>query len=755
MKNLITLLLFLISFTYQSLSQTNPKQKSTALAEMEKQMAEAMKDMSPEEQAQMKEMMKGMIPAMTEPPTALFMYTDFETNAQLVPKKDMARIARIPKQKVTAATISTYAIKLYAQIMAKGEPQEIALIKSVLTKAITASDLNNAAILAMAQGHPQAAMAFSMKAVQKEPANVNFQNNMAALLSQYGYEEQAIPVLNKLVKELRDNSTVLNNLGQAWFGLGELDSAKTHIYRAIAVNSSHAEALLCGGLIDEIQGDPIKAEAKYVKAIEKGPNPVIQKVLKNKAGKKGSDQIDFEKLKNSITIYDYFPKDWIIIPELSDHLSGFETDQSIQNGYANMFEDLHATLEKVLETASLDAQAMANKGEDEFVSTMMLENTKGVNKMSLTATTVLSVLNTYMAQWQQQFAQDNQALQNEIDASSERMKKPGKDDKCPDIDGKNGSYLAYINPKIREFYTRKIEEFRVWLNAYCTWSWYVTGNPKNVILMSCLGWTTNLKTLYESAVLEQKSDSKCGEKTEERELKIINTPSIPNFSCPAIVQVPIGKDWQQLTNATKNFDKNSLGIKNNPSKAVPNHSVSFTAGKSTIAESGVAPSVSTSAGSISSSVTDAEVNEAMDRGLSQAFNKINSSKTNDDELAPIGKKIPEDELTPIGKPIPEDLLTPLADLRRSNALRDLLKKMMSTDCDKVKSPEEKLKEALKEIEAKKFKRLDDLADEMVVNDELKEDVKELENIKQNGIQSTINTNVQVPGNIQPQKGLFQ
>ncbi len=737
-KNILILsLLFLsVNLFAQNPSSKAAKKGNPSVSEMQKQMEESMKDMDPEEKAEFQKMMKSIMPAMTEPSEAMFVYADFETNAQLVPKKDVARIAAIPKQEVTFATINNYASNLYAKIMARGEPQEIALIKSILTKAITASDLNNAAILAMAQGHPQTAMALSMKAVQKDPTNVNFQNNMAALLSQYGFQEQAIPVLNKLIKVLPDNSTVLNNLGQAWFGLGELDSAKTLIYRAIAVNPSHAEALLCGGLIDELQGDPIKAEVEYVKAMEKGPNPVIEKILKIKTGKKGSDKIDFEKLKNSITIYDYFPKDWINFPELSDHLSGFEIDQSIQNGYAKMFEDLDSKLEQVLEAASLDVTALANKGEEEFVSTMLLENTTGVNKMSLTATTILSVLNTYMVQWQQQYAKDNLALQNEIDTSSDRIKKPGKDDKCPDIDGKNSNYLTYINPKIREFYMRKIEEFRVWLNAYCTWSWYVTGNPKNTIVMSCIGWTINLKTLYESAVLEQKSDSKCGYKTIEPSFKPINTPEIPNFSCPSIVQVPIGKDWQQLTNATKNFDKNSLGIKSNSSKAVPNHSISFTSGKSTIAQSGIAPSISTSAGSISSSVTDAEVNAAIDRGLSQQLKKINASKEQYPELK-------------------TDPLEPLGESQRIKALRELLKKMMSTDCDKVKSPEEKLKEALKEIEAKKFKRLDDLADEMVVNDELKEDVKELENIKQNGIQTTINTSVQVPGNIQPQKGLFQ
>ena len=105
--------------------------------------------------------------------------------------------------------------------MAKGDAAEIAIIKSVMAKGKDASHFGNAAILCMLEGHAQAALGLSMKAVLSEPTDANWQNNMASLLTQYGYAEHAIPVLQKLRYEMDDNSTVLNNLGQAWFTLGE------------------------------------------------------------------------------------------------------------------------------------------------------------------------------------------------------------------------------------------------------------------------------------------------------------------------------------------------------------------------------------------------------------------------------------------------------------------------------------------------------------------------------------------------------
>ena len=133
----------------------------------------------------------------------------------------------------------------------------------------------------MMQGHPQAAMALSMKAVQLEPANPNWQNNMASLLTQYGYAEKAIPVLQKLKNELPANSTVLNNLAQAWLALGETDTAALFFRNAGGLNPNHPEVKETEGVIEETKGNTEKAAENYAEALENCPNSFTERLLNN------------------------------------------------------------------------------------------------------------------------------------------------------------------------------------------------------------------------------------------------------------------------------------------------------------------------------------------------------------------------------------------------------------------------------------------------------------------------------------------
>jgi tetratricopeptide (TPR) repeat protein len=661
-KFIVIVFILVVGVAMQATAQkkATTKQKPPTNADMAKMMADAMKGMSADEKTEMKKMMKDIMSAMNTQSGGMAYYPDFNANKELVPKKDAAtNIASLSKKKLAQQDMGAYSGNLYNKIMIKGNADEIALVKSVLSKISKANDFAGAAILAMMQGHPQAAMALSMKAVQLAPTNVNAQNNMAALLTQYGYPEQAMPVLEKLKAEFPYNSTVLNNIGQAWFSLGDLDSAKKYFSSAVSINPHHPDATLCGGIIDELKGDPKKAEKAYIDAMENSANPLTDKILKNKAGDKAFEKIDFEKIKRSITIYEYFPKDWIAVPALSDNVSGYENDVKIQNGYEKMFTELQDKIDTAQEAAGAEADALMNKGQEAFVKQMAAASMRGINKMSLTAVTVQKILQIYIAQWMQDNMKEYMDLTNTINTKYTEMTKSGDNDKCPDFDRKNNEFLAYANPLIRKFHTEKIETFRNWLNAFCTWVWYITGNPKNTVMTMCIGWTGALVELYKSAIHEQRAIAKsCVEQNSDGS-HFVPTPEIPNFACPTLVKVPIGKDWQDLNNSVNNFDANSLGIKNNPANAVPNHTEALGGGHASIAQPGIAPFVQSDHGSV-------------------APGMINDT---DDEQVPLSK-IPLDKLTPLSK-IPLDELTPLPDLRRSKLLRKLLKKMMTADCKNV------------------------------------------------------------------------
>lgn len=609
---LAAVLLLLSEATF---TQTKPKQKSAekppTQKEMNQSMEEAMKGMSEEEKAEMRNIMKDIMPALQENKNNnIADYPEFTDNKQLVPKKDAGRIAAISKKKLVQADMSAYASTLFNKIMTKGNAAEIAIAKKIIAKNPKASAIGGAAVLCMLQGYPQAAMALSMKAVLSDPSNANWQNNMASLLTQYGYPEQAIPVLQKLKNQFPQNSTVLNNLGQAWLGLGMIDSTQTNIKIAGRLNPNHPEAKETEGVIEEINGNTEGATEDYIKAMENAVNPFTEGLIKNNNGQSKLDKIDFEKLKRSITIYEYFPKDWIKIPQLSDNVSGYENDMAIKNGYYKMFQELDTKIEEMIEASNAEVDALAERGETEFVQTMAKENIKGLSIISMPAVVIQKILMIYNYQWMLDYQKEGSELMENIYTQRIVINKSGNNDKCPDFDRKNNEFLAYANPLIREFHEKKIEEFRIWLNAFCTWSWYISGNPKNTILTACISWTAAITDMYNAAIDAQFAEPRSCVKHNGDGVTNMLAPAIPNFTCPAVVSVPIGAEWQQLSNTAKNFDSNEYAVKNNSSNPIPNQSIAYSADNTSIAEPGLDPFLKSAHGSMSPGIMEPDISNA-------------------------------------------------------------------------------------------------------------------------------------------------
>lgn len=650
-----------------------PKEKSPSQTEVTKMMEDAMKDMSEEEKTEMRKMMKNVMPEISKKPGSVA--GTFTDNKMLVPAKDINRINSIPKKLFTEADINTNTSLLYSKLIAKIPVAEKSIITKVLSHSLDGSSLMSTATTALLQGHYQAAMALAMKAVQSDPKNAVFQNNLAAILSQSGYPENAVSYLKKLCLQFPGNSTVLNNLGYAWLGLGEIDTARRYFGYAALGNPNHPETNLCRGLIEEVKGDPKKAADDYVKSFEDVPNPFTESMIKNvKAGNR-IEGMDFEKMKNRITIFEYFPRDWVKIPVLSDDVSGYANNSAIQNGYEKMFEDLLDTLRLMADASSGEIDKLADRGETEFVKTMMKESVKGLNMMSMPAVYVQKILAPYVYKWTEKYAKEYDSLREDISAKRKEITKSGDNDKCPDFDRKNNQFMAYANPLIRKFYAKKIEEFRTWLNAYCTWSWYITGNPKNVVLTQCITWTTALVEMFRSSIHDQESIAKSCVKQNGDGIISVIPPVIPNFTCPALVSIPIGLDELRLGAETANFDNNEWDIKQADGR-MPNVTLSFGIGKNDIAEPGKYgnPYVKTGNGSINAS-------------------GINYADSDGDELMPISKimeeltalpKIPLDELAPLDPRLlnPNKKLTgeDIKQIQKAELARRILNKMMTTKC---------------------------------------------------------------------------
>lgn len=709
------------------------QQKQPSQADINKMMEEAMKGegMSKEEQEQMKKMMKDIMPAMQENNATIADYPTFDNNKKLLPPKATAKIAAAnAKKALTKTEVSAYATGLYNKLMAKADPAEAALIKKILAQTPKASDLGAATVLAMLQGHPEAALALSMKAVIADPSSLTWQNNMAALLTSYGHPEHAIPILKKLEDDLPLNSTVLNNIGQAWFAMGDADNARRYFTFAYRINPMHPEAAMCGGLMEELIGDPIKATEDYTEAMENSLDPFTEQVLKNHNSNYQPADLDFEKIKKNIAIYEYFPKGWMEIPRLSNDVRNHNEDYATRQAYLDMVAEFTDKIEEMTNTLGSDLDNLAKKGEDEFVKQIAGEAIKGLSFMSKPAVIVLQVLSAYELKWMLAHADSLKAigewkegLRIEKEAEIKKIYKQISDSKkttCENykrrLDALENEYMSRVNNRLRDYLVRTTEEYRQWLNAWITWSWYPAGNIKNSVLMQDLGFTAHLAETYSSIVTSMEiMDEHCNSKPSDLKKKI-PPPEIPNFTCPAVVSIPAGPEWQQLVAAGKDFNKNSYNMKKTD-MPVPNASVAFGTSKM-VAQPGFNPSAKTANGSIKPG--NADVEAAVDKGLMSALRKVNGRNKEvgdaiDKGLSDALKRtqerrraaaVSDDELVPLPN-IPLDELTPLDPklLNKYKMTKELIGKMMTADCKNVKTPRQNLKDQLEKM-MKKVKELD-------------------------------------------------
>ncbi|MGB3155613.1 MAG: hypothetical protein WBB06_13490, partial [Chitinophagaceae bacterium] len=745
-----------------------------------------------EEKAAMRKIMKDATTDVTGQANKTAEYPEFTSNKQLVPKKDIARINAIPKKKLLPADMSSYAGNLYNKILTKGNAAEMAIVKKVIAQSTKASDLGGAAILSMMQGHPQAALALSMKAVQADPASANWQNNMASLLTQYGYPEQALPVLQKLRNDFPDNSTIMNNLAHAWLGLGEIDSAKNNIRIATRLNPYHPETKQTEGVIEETTGNPVKAAEDYTEAMENSVDPFTEKLVKNNNGQSASAKANFEKLKRCITVYEYFPKDWIKIPALADNVSAFESNIKIKNGYTKMFEELTAKIEALTEASNAEVDALMEKGETEFAKTMMKESMKGLSMMSKPAVIVQIALATYLAKWAEDYQKESSAMLEMINKKHMEMTKIGDNDKCPDHDRKNNAFLEFANPIIRKFYAEKIEESREWLNIFCTWTWYIAGNPKNTVMTQCITWTAFIKDICYHAIEEQYAIEKSCVSQNSTAATYIAPPEIPNFSCPSVLSIPTGNDWQELSKSSQNFDDNKYAIKKATENPVPNHTTAYGADHTSIAEPGPDPFFKSANGSMTPGITEPELSagaklvqilkkynerrsidfklgitspdgaaesvaddilkvleearnkEAQEQAQSDWFReyqkkKIEKYKAEEQRLTDWFKdilkmKIAYAKSEEYKREIEKAMEEQIRKRQKSKLAQELLKKMMSTDCKNVKST----KQIQKELFEKGMREAGD----------------NIEDLRENGLQPSLSSGLQAPGTFTPVKGLF-
>ena len=272
---LITLCIMFWGLYVPAQNKSKQKEKAPAGNEMEEMLKETQKEldnMSPEDKKMMEDM--GVkIPSMKNIPkvTDQQLKDANDENERIVPKKDLARISTALSITISDAGMAEYIEKTHNFVTNKMNPDYKVRAEEIyqsLSQNNTAA-AGQSAVAFLIEGKPMLALYMLGKACKKLP-NADNLNNYAAVLTNFGAEQLAIPILNNLNGHYSNNSTICNNIGQAWFGLGDIEKANEFLDKAIRIYAYHPQANFTKCLIEESKGNKTAAIEAAKQSIKKG-----------------------------------------------------------------------------------------------------------------------------------------------------------------------------------------------------------------------------------------------------------------------------------------------------------------------------------------------------------------------------------------------------------------------------------------------------------------------------------------------------
>ncbi len=303
-KLLFTSSLLLVMIAVFAQNKPKATEKSPTQKEMQEMMKEAQKElnnMSPED----KKMMDSMgfkMPDMNAIGKNVSGVSDaqlkkvFEDENRIVPLKDVARIKLVQSTTITSSGMAAYIEKAHVFVLNKMS----AAIKAEADKIYRQStlqkrDIGKTAAFLWIYGEPMHALYLAGMACKAAPADADYLNNYAAFLTMAGAEQIALPLLENLNKQYPKNSTILNNICQAWFGLGDIDRANKYADSTIRIYAYHPQANLTKCLIEESKGNIPAAIEAAKHSIKKGYSQEKENKLKKLGYKLKPADIDWDK----------------------------------------------------------------------------------------------------------------------------------------------------------------------------------------------------------------------------------------------------------------------------------------------------------------------------------------------------------------------------------------------------------------------------------------------------------------------------
>ena len=564
MKKIVSTLFLIIILLSAQAQKNKTTQKAPSQAEIDnamKQMQDAMKNLPPEAK-QMMDSMGIKTPDLKKMPSQkqIAEMQAKNTQIQAQSKNDIQTVlANMPKKILSDAEINVFLKNSFAKInnSTNAKTKEHALRVIAESKAKKVSTQNSAIALLMAKGS-QEALWMLANLVTEDPKNANLLCNYSAVVTMCNGAHLAIPVLNYLNSKYPNNSSVLNNLGQAWYRLEKIDSAEKYLKLAIKIypfhsSANHTMANICatrgntidqikylkdaikGGYSEEAEGELEKAGVKLTKNDIKWPFSVSKDPA-------GLDKIDIPEFPMSTKTSDDLAPKWKAFTSTCK-AEAAKYDAEVQRLGDQLTEERQNQMTEMLKTknSTLLVPAFSTQAGIYFK-----EDAEVAFKKSAQAISDLAFANEEIKKLDEQLSKSHE----ELDASMEKKYKgkcPGEGcpytEYCPDFASQQNkisdAYLAAANSLMSAAVKAQIDALKNSLSIGLAMAVYASTSEKQLqwqVAIAKAAYMTALADIKCAIITSAPDDCGMGKEKQGK----IKLSDFDEVTCPSEDKLYIG-----------------------------------------------------------------------------------------------------------------------------------------------------------------------------------------------------------------------
>lgn len=212
-----------------------------------------------------------------------------ENKDRIVPVRDDARINAVLKRDLSDGELKDFCRAVHEAVKKVMNPTAVSQAEAIYSKMKakypSTAAMGNGAISCYLYNLTQQSIYIMGKVCSQDAGNANNLNNYAALLTNHGVEQGAIPILNYLHRKYARSPVILSNLSAAWMGLGEFKTAEKYADSCIKFFPGNAaQAHYVKSVVKESEGNRQGAIEELKKSIGESYSSEKANLLKKMGG---------------------------------------------------------------------------------------------------------------------------------------------------------------------------------------------------------------------------------------------------------------------------------------------------------------------------------------------------------------------------------------------------------------------------------------------------------------------------------------